>query len=191
MLDDIDPLEKTLLGICFGVLIGCLIFGSVFYQYDPRNPIPIWETIGLTNSSSQPHSQQTAQTTTPTPEQTLTPTLSPTPTAIETPTPAPTEENRVYISDLDLQNEWVKITNTGTSPVTLTKWKITDDGAKHTYIFPSFTLSSGATVTLYTRPGSDSATELYWGSGSSIWNVEGDTATLYDASGDLVDQLKA
>ncbi|HIE30847.1 MAG TPA: hypothetical protein EYP67_00480, partial [Methanosarcinales archaeon] len=60
--------------------------------------------------------------------------------ATATPTPEPTPEPTVYISDLNLQEEWVKITNPGASPVTMTGWKITDEGEKHTYIFPSFIL---------------------------------------------------
>ncbi len=106
-----------------------------------------------------------------------------------TPTPTPTPS--VYISEINLADEWVKITNSGASSIKLTEWKITDEGAIHTYIFPSFTLSSGATVTLYTGKGTDTTIELYWGSGRPIWNNDGDTAKLYDASGNLIDQLKA
>jgi len=67
-----------------------------------------------------------------------------------------------------------------------------DEGEKHTYTFPPFTLSSGATVTLYTVQGTDSATELYWGRSlnSAVWNNEGDTASLYDASGTLIDRME-
>ena len=105
-------------------------------------------------------------------------------------TAAPTSEPTVYISDLDLKHEWVKMTNSGASPVTMTGWKITDEGVKHTYIFPQFILPSGTTVTLYTGKGTDTNTELYWGSGRPIWNNDGDTATLRDASGNLIDALE-
>ena len=97
----------------------------------------------------------------------------------------------VHISGLDLDCEWVKITNSGTSPVTMTEWRITDDGDKHTYIFPQFILPVGDTVTLYTRVGNDNSTELYWGLNKSyIWNNDGDTAWLYNADGDLVDNME-
>ena len=107
-------------------------------------------------------------------------------TATPTPTPAPT----VYISDLDLENEWVQMMNSGASSVTITGWKITDEDVKHTYIFPPFILSSGATVTLYTGKGADTDTELYWGSGGHVWNNDGDIATLYDANGNFIDALE-
>ena len=61
------------------------------------------------------------------------------------------------------------------------------DEAEHTYTFPSFTLEAGDTVTLYTEEGNDSASELYWGSGRPIWNNDGDTASLYDINGGIVD----
>ncbi|WP_245546327.1 lamin tail domain-containing protein [Methanomethylovorans hollandica] len=100
-----------------------------------------------------------------------------------------TSEDAVYISDLDLRNEFVIITNPGSSTVDLTGWKIKDEGNKHTYTFPYFQLESGATVTIYTSKGLDSKTKLYWGSGNPFWNNDGDTASLYDSNGNLVDSL--
>lgn len=99
-------------------------------------------------------------------------------------------ESTIYVSSLDLQEEWVQISNTGSSPVSLSGWKIKDDGSKHTYTFPSYTLSPEATVTVYTEKGTNSATELYWQLGSPIWNNDGDTAYLYDGSGKLVSKLE-
>jgi beta-lactamase superfamily II metal-dependent hydrolase len=99
-------------------------------------------------------------------------------------------EQTVYVSDLSLQDEWVEITNRGSSPVSLKGWKIEDEGSKHTYTFSSYTLDSQAAVTLYTAEGEDTATELYWGSGSPVWNNDGDTAYLYDDSGNLVAELE-
>ncbi|WP_424353537.1 lamin tail domain-containing protein [Methanosarcina mazei] len=99
-------------------------------------------------------------------------------------------ESTVYVSSLNLQDEWVKISNTGSSSVSLSGWKIKDDGSKHTYTFPSYTLSPGVTVTVYTEKGTNSATELYWQLGSPIWNNDGDTAYLYDDNGKLVSKLE-
>jgi len=98
-------------------------------------------------------------------------------------------KSMVYVSDLSLQDEWVEITNKGSSPVSLKGWKIEDEGSKHTYTFPSCTLDSQTTLTLYTGEGTDTATELYWGR-SPIWNNDGDTAYLYDDSGKLVAALE-
>ena len=99
-------------------------------------------------------------------------------------------ESTVHVSDLSLKDEWVKITNKGSSPVSLGGWKIEDEGSKHTYTFPSYTLDAGSSVTVYTIKGTDSANELYWQLGSPIWNNDGDTAYLYDNSGKLVSTLE-
>jgi beta-lactamase superfamily II metal-dependent hydrolase len=109
-------------------------------------------------------------------------------TTEESETPSSTEST-VYVSDLNLQDEWVQISNTGPSSVSLNGWKIEDD-SKHTYTFPSYTLDSGTTVTVYTGEGTNTATDLYWGSDSSIWNNDRDTAYLYDDSGNLVSKLE-
>lgn len=99
-------------------------------------------------------------------------------------------ESTVYVSDLNLQDEWVKISNTGSSPVSLTGWKLEDEGGKHMYIFPSYTLGSKSTVTVYTGEGTGTATELYWQLGSPVWNNDRDTAYLYDNSGKIVSTLE-
>lgn len=149
-------------------------------------PIPSPEPTQAVTLEAPTATLTTAPAETPEP----TATLAPSPTSV-TVTPAPTTETSptVYISGLHLNEEWVKITNSGTSPVTMTEWKIADDDAKHTYIFPSFTLSPEATVTLHTGDGGDTDTELYWG-GKYVWNNDGDTARLYGAGGDLIDALK-
>lgn len=63
----------------------------------------------------------------------------------------------------------------------LTGWMIHDlVGLRYT--IPAFTLAAGATVTVYTKSGSDTATELYMNRGTAIWNnTGGDTGFLYDA----------
>jgi beta-lactamase superfamily II metal-dependent hydrolase len=96
----------------------------------------------------------------------------------------------VYVSDLSLKDEWVKITNKGSSSVSLAGWKVEDKGGKHIYTFPSYTLNYGSTVTLYTGKGKDTATELYWQLNDPVWNNNGDTAYLLDNSGKLVSELE-
>jgi beta-lactamase superfamily II metal-dependent hydrolase len=106
----------------------------------------------------------------------------------ETPSSA---KSTVYVSNLNLQDEWVQISNTGSSPVSLNGWKIEDEGNKHTYTFRSYTLNAGTTVTVFTGKGTNSATELYWQLDDPIWNNNGDTAYLYDGSGKLISKLES
>ncbi|RXA21953.1 MBL fold metallo-hydrolase [Methanosarcina sp. MSH10X1] len=110
------------------------------------------------------------------------------------------ESNSLYISDLYVgaphqtaNQEYVKITNKGTTSVNLKGWKIEDKDAKHTYSFPSsYTLKSKNTVTLYSGKGTNTANTLYWGRSENahVWNNDGDIAYLYDNAGELVFMLE-
>ncbi|HEY3360298.1 MAG TPA: lamin tail domain-containing protein [Methanosarcina sp.] len=108
--------------------------------------------------------------------------------------------NSVYISALDVgvpgekpNQEYVQITNKGTTLVNLKGWKIKDQGAKHTYTFSSYTLKAKSTVTLRSGSGKNTVSTLYWNKYSFIWNNHdpdhneyGDTAYLYNVQGKLV-----
>ena len=88
-----------------------------------------------------------------------------------------TDSNSIYISNLyvgssgEIPNqEYVQITNSGTSAIKMKGWIIQDDGAKHTYFFPSYTLKAKSTVTLRSGRGTNTANTLYWNKWSFIWN---------------------
>lgn len=61
------------------------------------------------------------------------------------------------------------------------------DRSGHLYKFPTFTLRPRASVTVHTGRGTNTGTNLYWGSGSFIWNNTGDTAYLRNTVGTLKD----
>ncbi len=86
----------------------------------------------------------------------------------------------------DVQGEYVRIENAGGRPADLTDWTLRDD-ANHTFTFPTFTLGTGASVKVWTKGGMGTTTDLYWGSGSAIWNNTGDCAYLRDGAGTPVD----
>jgi micrococcal nuclease len=86
----------------------------------------------------------------------------------------------------NLNDEYIEFKNTGDQRLDLTGWTVRDD-AEHTYNFPDgFALDPGAVVTLRTGSGSDSSTELYWGSGSAVWNNGGDTIIVTEENGNVV-----
>lgn len=89
----------------------------------------------------------------------------------------------------NLNDEYLTFKNTCTTTITMTGWTVQDE-ANHVYQFPPFQLAGGATVTLYTGPGKNTATALYWNSTghtcNAIWNNEGDTLYLRDSTGRLV-----
>lgn len=87
----------------------------------------------------------------------------------------------------DLNQEYVCFRNEGAAGVQMGGCSV-QDAAGCEYVFSALVLASGATVTLHTGSGEDSATDLYWGMGRPVWNNDGDTVSLYDAQGVLVDQ---
>jgi endonuclease YncB( thermonuclease family) len=86
-----------------------------------------------------------------------------------------------------LNDEYVVFENGGSTSIDMTDWFV-EDLAGHRYTFSSFTLDAGATVTLRTGSGTDSSSDIYWGRGSSVWNNDGDTGTLYDDTGATQDE---
>jgi micrococcal nuclease len=90
---------------------------------------------------------------------------------------------------LNLNDEWVRITNRGPSPMDLGGWVLKDTSASHRYAFPdAISLGRGASVTVRSGCGADTPTDLHWcNQGSAIWNNGGDTAFLLDPSGNIVD----
>ncbi|EMA64686.1 beta-lactamase [Halorubrum lipolyticum DSM 21995] len=86
----------------------------------------------------------------------------------------------------NLTDEYVVFENTGDEPIDLSGWTVEDEAAR-SYEFPDgFTLDAGATVTLRSGSGADTDTELYWGSGSPVWNNDGDTVILTTDDGERV-----
>lgn len=49
--------------------------------------------------------------------------------------------------------------------------------------------AAGATVTVHTGTGTNTATDLYWGLDSSVWNNDGDTATVKRPDGTVISSL--
>jgi endonuclease YncB( thermonuclease family) len=88
----------------------------------------------------------------------------------------------------NLNGEWVELSNTGSGSLTMTGWVLKDESASHRYRFPSgFSLAAGASVSVYTGCGTNTATNLYWCNGSAVWNNDGDTAFIVDDAGNIVD----
>ena len=83
----------------------------------------------------------------------------------------------------DLDDEYVTLKNTGSSAVNLSGWTVSDE-ADHTYTFSSgVSLGAGETITLHTGSGSDSASDVYWGRSSAVWNNGGDTVYVRTGTG--------
>ena len=99
----------------------------------------------------------------------------------------------VLITSLDCKGkpEIVVVENAGTSAQDMTGWKVEDRGSKNTYTFPTgFSLEAGASVELVSGgSGVDAGQTIFWKKGT-VWNNDGDTASLIDSSGQLASEMK-
>ncbi|AXI77641.1 lamin tail domain-containing protein [Peterkaempfera bronchialis] len=89
-------------------------------------------------------------------------------------------------SNASLNAEYVQIKNTTSKAVSLRGWTLVD-ASRHSYVFPSFTLKPGKTVTVHTGRGSNTAAHLYQQRRAYVWNNDRDKATLKRASGAVQD----
>ena len=127
----------------------------------------------------------------PPPASTATPTSTPTSAATPTETPIPFAYIEITALEFDppgedVQWEYVVIENQGNANENMTGWKLKNE-ENETFRFPAFTLKAGASVTVWTKAGDNTATDLYWGSETAIWKDQGDCATLLDGYYQLVD----
>lgn len=105
----------------------------------------------------------------------------PTMTPTSTPTPVP----GVYITEIvynppnNYMNEYVTIKNLTSKSLFMEGWTLRDD-SKNIYTFPYYILRSGGSIKVWTKSGTDTYTDLYWGSPVPIWNDHGDCAYLRD-----------
>jgi hypothetical protein len=132
----------------------------------------------------------------PTPTPTLTPTTTPTPTSTPTATPTATPVPPNIRVDppcckfdsgtaQDPTGEYVCFRSYDERAINMTGWLVRDNVGLR-YTFPTFVLPPGAVVKLHSGHGQNTATDLYRG-GGLIWNNDGDTVYLRDASGNEVD----
>jgi hypothetical protein len=87
----------------------------------------------------------------------------------------------------NLNDEWVRFTNTGDGSLDLEGWGVKDESAIHRHTFGPLVLAPGASVTLRTGCGTDAEADVFWcQQGSAVWNNDGDTVFLLDPVGNIV-----
>ena len=84
-----------------------------------------------------------------------------------------------------VRTERVAIGNRCPWRMPLTGWKLSNGGNR--YMFPRFSLAAGATVTVHTRRGVDSAKDLFWGRAQRAWQH---VVRLVTPMGRIADELR-
>ena len=96
------------------------------------------------------------------------------------------------ITDLDLSEETVTLTNGGSAVVDLSGWVLVSEVGNQRFSVPAGTaLAPGASLTVVSGPRAVVARERLLWTNSRIWNDAGDTAVLLDAAGREVARLAA
>lgn len=86
----------------------------------------------------------------------------------------------------DLESEYLVLKQQGEGELSLVGWRLEDE-QQHIFIFPQFPqiiLYKGGYVNIYTKSGTDSVIELFWGLNEPVWQ-SGETVVLRDPQGDV------
>lgn len=85
-------------------------------------------------------------------------------------------------------SEYVVIRNDGAAPVDVGRWQLVDLKAHSITIPAGYTIAAGGILRVYTGTGDSTDDKYFAGQGQAIWNnTGGDTATLSNAAGEVVD----
>jgi len=82
----------------------------------------------------------------------------------------------------ELDYEKISLKNVGEDPIDLAGWSLVNS-QKEKFIIPALTLYPDGAVDVYSRPGINTAVELFWNSAQALWRP-GDTVLLLDTAGD-------
>ena len=95
----------------------------------------------------------------------------------------------VYISQKDLEKEFVTITNGTTENINLKDWKLLSVEGNQIFNFPNITLQAGQSIRITSGADAKEGTGYLKWTGRQIWLNDGDQAILYNAKGEVVSEL--
>ena len=144
----------------------------------------VWDRVRQANLPRLPATEQAALNT-PAGTAPLVPSETPAPgapTATQAPTPSgPLAQIDQVIGAGDVKQEYVRVRRLGEGDLRLSGWQLKTESGE-AYTFPDLVLYKGGAVLVYSRAGTDSATELYWDRSAPAWR-SGAWVTLLDPSG--------
>ena len=95
----------------------------------------------------------------------------------------------VEISGLDKKGELVTIKSISNKDIDMTGWKLVSVRGNQQFIFPSYILKAGTSVTVGGFDSRDKS-DFIWEEGNGIWNnSDSDPAELYDNFGNLISRF--
>ncbi|TQR15313.1 MBL fold metallo-hydrolase [Psychrobacillus soli] len=99
-------------------------------------------------------------------------------------------ETPLYISEKDVREEIVGITNQGEEAVNLEGWQLVSVAGNQVYSFPNMTIDAGETIYITSGPEArEDETHLKWTS-RQMWRNGGDAAQLLNEKGVVLSEVK-
>ncbi len=102
--------------------------------------------------------------------------------------PSPSRDVPIEIASVvgagNLSAEVVIFHYLGEGQLDLTNWQLKDEDG-NLYLFPAIILVNDGAVQVHTAVGTDTVVDLYWNLNAPVWK-SGETASLYDSSGNLI-----
>lgn len=99
-------------------------------------------------------------------------------------------ERDVYISNKDLQEEIIAITNSSKDIVSLKGWQLESVEGNQIYNFPNVSLAVGKTIYVTSGEQAKEGNGYIKWTGRQIWLNDGDAAKLYNAKGEVVSEFE-
>ena len=156
--------------ILLNIFISASVTGMILYWYD-RN---VKATSPAVSLPTQPVAAAPVSGSSPSPN--LSATLGPQ-------SDIPIEIVSV-IGSGNLAAEVVIVRYLGEGQLDMTNWQLKDENG-NLFLFPAVSLVNGGAVQIHTAAGTNTVVDLYWNMNAPVWK-SGETASLYDASGNLI-----
>ncbi len=87
-----------------------------------------------------------------------------------------------------MDNEYVLIENQGPGDQAMTGWTLSDENNNTYFFLAGFTLHRGQDIHVWTKSGTSTNIDLYWGRDNGVWGKD-DTAYLRDNTGTMIDSF--
>ncbi len=113
----------------------------------------------------------------------LAPATSVLPASTALPADAKVVEIAEVISAGSLSTEALTIKRVGEGELRMNSWRL-EDGLGHRFTFPDIVLFKDGSVRVFTRAGTNTVNELYWGLDQAVWS-SGKAISLFDNQGIL------
>ena len=158
--------RRMLLFLLLNVIVSACVTGTILFYYDRNlratSPVPVF----VPKSQQEPGSSTTGGN------------------------PASSGDIQIVsvVGADNLGAEVIILRYLGEGQVDLGNWQIRDEDG-NTFLFPSIALVKGGAVQIHTGAGTNTVVDLYWNMTAPIWE-SGETASLYDASGKLIESYK-